>query len=175
MAALPVGAVAAACLPRDFSAARANELFDHMRRVAESYHCPLIGGDISVWDHPLLLSVTVLAEPAGIEPVLRRGAAAGDMVCVSGSLGGSLIAHEGRMHHLDFEPRIGLARQLAGSPATRPNCMIDLSDGLARDLGHLCDAAGLSAELWADKLPISAAAPVRQRWPTRLGTCTGRW
>jgi len=155
MAARPVCAVVAASLPRNFRRSRADSLFDAMRRTAESYECPLIGGDISMWDSPLLLTVTVLAEPAGIDPVTRSGALVGDIICVTGRLGGSLEAVDGRTHHLDFEPRIELARKLAGDPATRPNCMIDLSDGLARDLGHLCRAADLCAELEAEAIPAN--------------------
>ncbi|MCX5660433.1 MAG: thiamine-phosphate kinase [Planctomycetota bacterium] len=160
MAAVPAGAVAAACLPRDFGDARARRLFDLMRLVAQSYDCPLIGGDISMWDHPLVLTLTVLAESRGVVPVLRKGAREGDVVCVTGELGGSLLDDNGRVHHLDFEPRLKVARALASNPATRPHCMLDLSDGLARDLGHLCDAAEvgegerLGAELFADRLPI---------------------
>ncbi len=161
MAALPLGAVVAVALPRNFGADRATMLFDHLRQVAAHYDCPLIGGDISMWDHPLLMSVTVLATRAGIEPMLRRGAKVGDVICVTGHLGGSTLTVDGCTHHLDFEPRLSLARKLAGDPERRPHCMIDLSDGLARDVGHLCDAGedgGVSALLWADKLPVSRAA-----------------
>jgi thiamine-monophosphate kinase len=167
MAAKPVGAVCAASLPRDFGQDRANELFDHMRAVAERYNCPLFGGDVSMWDHPLLLSVTVLAEPAGIAPVLRKGAKAGDILCVTGELGGSLEDVAGRVHHLDFEPRIDLARKLASDRATRPHCMLDLSDGLARDAGHLARAADLVAEIDVLRLPVSGAAKQRAH-------CTGQ-
>ena len=158
MAARPLGAVAAACLPCDFGTQRAEALFEALRCTAALYQCPLIGGDISMWPHPLLLTVTVFAEPAGIEPVTRAGAQVGDVVCVTGALGGTLETVGGRTHHLDFEPRIELARQLAGDVATRPNCMIDLSDGLGKDLAHLCRAAGVHAELNAEALPISPGA-----------------
>jgi len=158
MAAKPLGAVAAASLPRNFHSDDAQQLCDAMRRTAQEYDCPLIGGDVSIWDHPLLLTVTVFAEPGTIQPVTRAGAQVGDVVCVTGRLGGSLETVDGRTHHLDFEPRIDLARKLAGDPATRPNCMIDLSDGLAGDLGHLCRAAGVCAELNAQMIPISPGA-----------------
>lgn len=154
MGALPVGCVAAACLPRRFDDRTTLRLFDAMRKTAASYDCPLFGGDVSMWDGKLLLSVTVLAHTGGTPPLTRAGAQVGDIICVTGMLGGSMMDVNGYIHHLDFEPRLRIARQLACTPATRPRCMIDLSDGLARDLRHLCEAAGVSAELYADRLPI---------------------
>ncbi len=161
MGALPVGAVAAACLPRDFGAERAEALFEAMRRTGAAYNCPLFGGDISIWDHPLVITVTVLAEEAGVKPVLRRGAKVGDIVCVTGELGGSEEMIAGRAHHLDFEPRIKVARALASDPRQRPNAMIDLSDGLGRDLGHICEMSGVAAEVEVAALPVSPAAQSR--------------
>jgi len=158
MAAKPCGAVVAATLPRDFGEARATELFDHMKSAAEGFNCPLIGGDIGMWEGKLLLSITVFAEPAGIEPILRSGARRGEGVYVSGALGGSLEPIQGHAHHLDFTPRLGLARALAAEPTTRPSAMIDVSDGLGRDLLRLCQASQASALLEADRLPISDAA-----------------
>lgn len=164
MGAVPSAAVVAGCLPRSFGEAKANAMFDAMRAVAISHDCPLIGGDISIWDHPMLLSVTVLAETQGIAPILRSGAKVGDVICVSGMLGGSLVELDdppGYVHHLDFEPRLRLGRKLASDPAIRPRCMMDLSDGLGKDLAHICRAGeggGVSAELWVDHLPISRAA-----------------
>ena len=158
MAGWPQAAVVAASLPRDLGQDRAIQLFNAMRRTGDKYNCPLVGGDISIWDHPLILTVTVLASPHSCGAIRRRGAKIGDIICVTGQLGGSLETVNGYTHHLDFEPRLELARTLADSPKTRPNCMIDLSDGLAKDLGHLCRAAGVSAQLWVDQLPISPAA-----------------
>lgn len=162
MGALPAGALVAACLPRSWDAQQATRLFDAMRRTAESYACPLFGGDVGVWDGPMILTVTVLARTEGVPPLTRYGARAGDVVCVTGDLGGSLEKRGDRSHHLDFEPRLVAARALATASghaaAARPHCMIDLSDGLATDLAHLCRAGGVSAVIDADRIPISAAA-----------------
>lgn len=161
MAAKPVGAVAAACLPKGFGEAKAKALFDAMRSTAEAFDCPLIGGDISSWDQRLILTVTIFAEPDGIEPVTRNAAKVGDAVYVTGALGGSLMELDspvGYVHHLDFTPRIALARKLAASTATRPYAMIDLSDGLAQDLTRICERSGVGARIECEQLPISPAA-----------------
>jgi len=158
MAARPVGAVVAVVLPGDFGTDRATGMFDVMRDVLEAYCCPLIGGDISIGTGPLVISVTVFAEPAGIEPVLRSGARPGDAIYVTGELGGSTELVSGRVHHIDFSPRIKLARFLASESKTRPHCMIDVSDGLAKDLGNLARASGVHMCVDAQRLPVSAAA-----------------
>ena len=158
MAAVPCGAVLAACLPRGFGTARARALFDAAAAAAKAFDCPLVGGDICMWDQGLVLTVTAFAEPGGIEPVRRQGARAGDAIYVTGTLGGSLQTIDGSSHHLDFEPRIALARALARQYEL--HCMIDLSDGLGQDLGHLCRASGLGAVIYERDLPISAAARV---------------
>ncbi len=160
MAALPVAAVAAASLPRGFGDDRATALFDAMRSVAAQYDCPLVGGDIMIADRPLSLSVTALARAQGIGPVTRRGARHGDTIYVTGQLGGSQQTLDGYTHHLDFEPRINLARQLARDHEI--HCMLDLSDGLAIDLARLCRPADppLTAEIAHEHLPVSAAAQI---------------
>lgn len=162
MAAWPVGMVACVQLPRTMSAEDAKRLLDAVRRAGEAYDCPLIGGDTSIVDGKLSLSITVFARPDGVRPVTRRGAAVGDAIYVTGQLGGSLHAYDGKTHHLDFEPRLTIARQLAGDPKTRPTAMIDLSDGLARDLPHLIkasqDAPAIGADIDARCLPVSAVA-----------------
>lgn len=163
MAAKPVAAVCAASLPKTMDGGTARRLFDAMRDTALYYDCPLIGGDISAWDGKLLLTVTVFAKPAGIEPVLRSGAKPGDAIYVTGTLGGSLVTINGYTHHLDFEPRLEIARKLAVDPRTRPHAMIDISDGVASDLQHICEMSGrgtiggLSAVIDAAAVPLSEA------------------
>ena len=163
MAASPVGAVVAGCLPREFGQERASELFDVMRRVGQSYRCPLIGGDITIWEHPLVLTVTMIATPEGIRPLLRGGAQVGDAICVTGQLGGALETINGYTHHLDFEPRLALARSLGANPDLDLHAMIDLSDGLAKDLSHICRTSSVGAEIAVDALPIGPAAQAAAR------------
>jgi thiamine-monophosphate kinase len=158
MAARPLGAVAAACFPLDFPHENAQALADAMRSIALDFDCPLFGGDVSSADAPLSITVTVLARPDGVIPVLRSGASIGDVVFVTGALGGSLENVNGHLHHLEFEPRIALARLLAANPQTRPTAMLDISDGLGRDLGHICRASNVSALIDCSLLPISDAA-----------------
>ncbi len=158
MGAVPVGCVAAGCLPRDFGEGRANELFDAMRDTAAAYGCPLMGGDISMWDGRLLVSVTVIARPdAGFAPITRRGAQVGDAIVVTGKLGGSLEDVRGYVHHLDFEPRLDVARVLGNDARLDVRGMIDLSDGLASDLRHILPAAA-TALVDASRLPLSDGA-----------------
>lgn len=162
MAAKPTAAVAAALLSRAMPDAEATRLVDAMREVSASFEAPLIGGDIAAHDGPMVLTVTLLAEPAGIEPVRRSTARVGDELWVTGQLGGSLLeAEDGRVHHLDFEPRIAVARRLASDAATRPTAMIDLSDGLGRDLARVCAASDVSAVIELEALPVRGVAAHR--------------
>ncbi|MEM7625363.1 MAG: AIR synthase related protein [Planctomycetota bacterium] len=167
MAARPAAAVAAVALPRGFGHDRAAALFDAMRLTGESFGCPLIGGDTAIHDGPLSISVTVLAEPwDGVEPVRRRGEdmqqlpRVGDAIYVTGELGNSFATG----HHLDFTPRLELAKFLAENPATRPTAMMDLSDGLAQDLPRLV----AHAELQARVLPVREGTP-EPRWHHAIG------
>ena len=148
MAAECVAAVATVALPRGFARADAEELYRGMRAVGEPAGCPLVGGDVGSWPGPLSVSMTALARPGGIEPVLRSGARVGDVVFVTDRLGGAW--RTGR--HLAFTPRIEAARALA--TATDLHAMIDLSDGLSTDLAHVCRASGVGAEVIAEAVPI---------------------
>lgn len=147
MAALPAAAVTTAALPRSCGVKYAKELYLGMREAADPFDCPIVGGDTGSWDGKLALTVSILCRSAGISPVTRRGGRPGDTLYVSGPLGGSL---SGR--HMSFVPRIELARRLAR--AGRINAMIDLSDGLIRDLGHLCRESGVGAVIDGDAIPI---------------------
>lgn len=158
MAALPVAAVAAGALPTSFSQSQANELCDAMRKTAEHYGCPLIGGDIAVHRGPLVLTVTVLAKPSGIRPILRSGAKPGDWIGVTGVLGRAWDGESGGGAHMTFEPRVAIARRLAQWPGIQLNSMMDISDGLAHDLREICRQSKAGAEIFVEKVPLREGA-----------------
>jgi thiamine-monophosphate kinase len=160
MACLPVAAVATVALPRGTTLSYARKLYTGMREAAGACSCAIVGGDTATWDGRLALTVSILGRAGGIQPIRRQGARAGDGIYVSGPLGGSLLGR-----HMTFTPRIELARELGASG--RVTAMIDLSDGLSRDLGHICRESGVGAQIDARLIPIHKDA-------LRLAQQTGR-
>jgi len=148
MAGTPRFAVVAAALPRDVAVDVAKGLHEGLKRMADRFGIDLIGGDTNAWDGPLVVSVTLLGEPSPAGPIRRSGARVGDAIFVTGPLGGSF--HHGR--HLRPDPRVDEALALAA--AAPIHAMIDLSDGLSSDLGHILkESGGLGATLDADSIP----------------------
>ncbi|MCI0362365.1 MAG: thiamine-phosphate kinase [Phycisphaerales bacterium] len=157
MAARPVATLVAAALPPDFGVDRANQLFDSMRAVAEQYNAPIIGGDIAFHSDPskpLVCSATVLAEPSATGPITRSGARPGDIVFVTGLLGGSLHPN-GLGRHLTFEPRIDVALKLASTLGDDLHAMIDISDGLGRDASHIAERSNVQVTIDAARIPCN--------------------
>jgi thiamine-monophosphate kinase len=131
----------AVALPKGMTMTKARAIHAGMQALAEPFACPLIGGDVTSWAHPLAITVTVLGQsPANRQPVLRSGARVGDGVYLSGPVGGSLLGR-----HLTFTPRVELADRLAA--AVELHAMIDVSDGVATDLQHICTESGVGAEI----------------------------
>src|SRR5262249_40233389 len=122
-----------------------------LRAVADAFATAVVGGDTNTGDGPLVISVTLLGEATARGPVRRDGARPGDMLLVTGPLGGSILGK-----HLDFTPRVREAQQLHA--AADLHAMIDVSDGLAADVAHLCWESGCGAVLRAEAIPLSEAA-----------------
>jgi thiamine-monophosphate kinase len=154
MATVPVGAVASVGLPTAWGTDELKQLHAGITSVGNRFGCPLIGGDITRWSQSspgLSISISMLSRPANCPPVLRSGAKPGDRICVTGSLGGSILGR-----HLAFTPRV--AESLAMVQLARLNSMIDVSDGISSDLNHICRLSGVGAKIEAAAIPISADA-----------------
>jgi thiamine-monophosphate kinase len=151
MAGKPVAVVVSVGLPRQGGRVLAEDLYAGLREVAAEFDTAVVGGDTNSWDGPLVISVTVLGEPTGRGPVTRAGASVGDWLLVTGPLGGSILGK-----HLDFTPRVREGMALHASADL--HAMIDVSDGLAADVNHICEESRCGAVLWADRIPISDAA-----------------
>jgi thiamine-monophosphate kinase len=134
------------------------------------YGIGLLGGDSSATPGPTTLAVIAIGSIAKGKAVLRSGAKPGDLIFVSGTIGDAalgLAVLKGELPNLnagdrDFlieryhlpQPRVGLGQKLVGLV----NAMIDVSDGLIADLGHICAASGLAAHVRVDDVPQSPAA-----------------
>jgi len=151
MAGRPVAAVVSAALPRRGGRILAEKLYLGLRESADEFETAIVGGDTNSWDGPLVISVTLLGEATGAGPVRRSGAKPGDWLIVTGPLGGSI-----RGKHLTFPPRVREAIRL--HEIVRLHAMIDISDGLAADVNHLCVESACGAVLDADRIPVSSDA-----------------
>jgi len=151
MAGRPVAALIALALPRGAGPGLAEGLYQGLLPLAEQFQVAIAGGDTNSWNAPLAISVTVLGVPTGAGPLCRSGARPSDRILVTGPLGGSLLGH-----HFNFTPRVAEAQFLHANYEL--HAAIDVSDGLAVDLGHLLAESGLGAILEAARVPLSADA-----------------
>lgn len=151
MAAKPVAVVVSYALPRHHGKDLAKQLHSGIQQLADQYEVVIAGGDTNSWAGPLVISITAMGRPLGVKTVKRSGAEVGDSIFVTGTLGGSRASHQ-----FKFEPRLKEAEVLY--KAVDLHAMIDLSDGLSSDLGHLLKESGVGAILDADAVPVSDAA-----------------
>jgi thiamine-monophosphate kinase len=162
MGARPTAIVVGLAAPPDLPLDWADGLADGLRDECRLAGAVVVGGDVSADDH-ITLTVTALGDLAGRRPVRRSGAVPGDVVVVAGRLGyaaaGLALLQAGRAGdaladaHRRPQVAYAAARRLAEAGAT---AMIDVSDGLVADLGHVASASGVAIELATDDLPLPA-------------------
>lgn len=130
------------------------EIYEGVCEMAEQFNVALAGGDTNCWAGPLVLNLTAIGRTVNGVTWTRSGARPDDLIVVTGRLGGSLLGK-----HLDFVPRVELARQIRGRVDI--HAAMDISDGLSVDLLRMCDASGCGAILELERIPISDAAQQR--------------
>jgi thiamine-monophosphate kinase len=150
-----------------------DRFLEGMSRAARSFGLVLAGGD-TTRNRLAAINLTVIGEVAPGQAVLRSGARPGNLICVSGILGeaelGLRLLQRGwdkrkkwkrlLRKHFYPEPRLALGEWLAKNG--RATAMIDTSDGLSTDLAHLCEASGVGARVWANRIP-QVAVPSAMR------------
>jgi thiamine-monophosphate kinase len=180
MNATPTQIVISIAISSRFSVEAVDELYEGIYAACEKYGVDLVGGDTTSSQKGLIISITAIGEVAPDKFVKRSTAQKGDLVCVSGDLGGAYVG----LLFLEREKKIflespGVQPDLEGEayvvgrllkPEARkdiieffeketitPTSMMDISDGLSSELLHICKQSQLGCVLYEDKLPIADA------------------
>ena len=160
-----------------FSLEAIEEIYDGIKAACDFYEIDLIGGDTSASKQGLIISITAIGEADEKDIVYRSGAKDGDLLCVTGDLGGAYVG----LQLLEREKRVFLAnpnaqpdldgydyivgRQLKPDARKdiieffkknemKPTSMIDISDGLSSEVFHLCSQSEVGMTIYEDKIPI---------------------
>ncbi|RLD82681.1 MAG: thiamine-phosphate kinase [Bacteroidetes bacterium] len=156
-----------------------DEIYNGLKQACDAYGVDLVGGDTTSSLSGLFLSITVIGRASEDEVVYRNTAKEHDLLCVSGDLGAAYMgllvlerekkvfevnpAMQPDLEGMDYilerqlkpEARNDIGKMLKGV-GIRPTSMIDISDGLASDVKHLCKGSKLGCQIYTDKLPIDA-------------------
>jgi thiamine-monophosphate kinase len=177
MNAIPTQITVSIGLSNRFSVEAVEALYEGIHAACEQYGVDLVGGDTTASRSGLVISVTAIGLANKEQLSYRSGAKEGDILCVTGDLGAALVG----LQILEREKQVYLAnpnmtpelekytvitgRQLRPDArmdiihelremAVVPTSMMDISDGLASEIFHICKASGVGATLYEDKLPI---------------------
>jgi thiamine-monophosphate kinase len=173
--ATPLGYLMTVSTPRNTPDAWFADFAAGLAQDQREYSVVLLGGDTTSTPGPISLSLTIVGHVAPGQAVHRAGARPGDGIWVTGTIGDGalgLAVARGRLQDPSGyllsryrlpQPRVGLA--IAGIASAG----MDVSDGLVQDLGHLCRAGGLAAEIDAGLVPLSLAS--RNAGPEWVAAC----
>lgn len=149
-AGIPRQALISLGVPANKELTQVDKILAGIRNLAAEYKINIIGGDLSRAER-IVLNTTVLGEVEKKFLVLRSRAKPGDIIFVSGALGGSILGK-----HLKFIPRVKEARYLVENFMV--NAMIDISDGLAQDLKHILTESKVGAVIYEAHIPLADQA-----------------
>ncbi|WP_373494315.1 thiamine-phosphate kinase [Aquiflexum sp.] len=177
MNAVPKQITVSIALSNRFSVEAVDALYAGINAAAEHYDVDVIGGDTTASRSGLVISVTAIGESKKELLSFRSGAKVNDIICVTGDLGGALVGlqileREKQVYlaNPDMKPELEKYSYVTGRqlrPEARmdiihelreleivPSSMMDVSDGLASELFHICKASKVGVTIYEDKLPI---------------------
>lgn len=154
MGGMPLAAVVSIGMPPSTPVNFVKEIYRGMESIARQFNLSIVGGD-TIKSQRLIINVALLGEAGKGKVVYRCGAKQGDLIFVTGALGRSLQSGK----HLSFTPRIAEAQFLINH--FKPSAMIDISDGLAGDLGHILKQSSVGAVIYEKLIPKRAGATIQ--------------
>ena len=169
MGARPIATLLSIALPADAAGAWAAEFMEGYRELSETFGTALIGGDTTRSESGITINVTAIGRAPDAHVKRRDAAREGDIVFVAGELGASgaglrdILA--GRYDtplaavHRNPEPQVGEGAWLGAR--SEVHAMMDLSDGLASDLGHILDRSSAGAEVELSLIPVAPGSDLR--------------
>lgn len=169
MGARPVATLLSIALPSDATGDWAKAFMEGYRELSERYGAALVGGDTTASKNGITINVTAIGRVAAGRIKRRSAARPGDRIFVAGRLGASGAGLrdllDGRLEtpladaHRRPEPQVAEGIWLGEHPEV--HAMMDLSDGLASDIGHILDQSGVGAEIDLETIPVAAGADLR--------------
>lgn len=150
MGGVPKYALVSASLDPELSVKFADEVYRGIEAAARRFGVSVVGGDTSR-SKKIVIDISLIGEVEKKNLLLRSGAKPGDVILVTGCIGGSI-----KGKHLDFIPRLDTARMLVKS--FKISSMIDISDGLLLDLGRILAASKVGARINEGLIPVSDKA-----------------
>ena len=177
MNAVPSQITVSIAISSKYSVEAVSELYTGIALACKFYNIDLVGGDTTSISKGMVISITAIGQADSNEIVYRSGASPGDIICVTGDLGAAYLglqilerekqiylAHPGIQPELEQNKYL-IERQLKPEAQrgaieyfkkvkVKPTAMIDVSDGLASDLLHICRQSGTGAFIEEAKVPI---------------------
>ncbi len=168
----PLAVFLSLALPRDLPQSWVDGFLRGLLKLADEFNVSLAGGDTAQSPGGIMADIVVLGSVLKGKAVLRSGARPGDLIYVTGELGASataiaLLSGGKRLRPSDFvrhfypSPRVAVGRFLRQKGLA--SAMIDLSDGLSTDLGHICEESGVSGELETEAIPLATIGKSARR------------
>ncbi|MBU1044655.1 MAG: thiamine-phosphate kinase [Candidatus Omnitrophica bacterium] len=146
----PLYAIVSVAFPKKLDSEFAKKIYKGIQKTALKYSVDIIGGDTNAAEK-IIIDVFLCGQVKRKQLVLRSNAQTGDYIFVTGELGGSRFGG-----HLNFTPRIAESRFLVSN--YKLNSMLDISDGLIADLGHILKQSKKGAILEQEDIPVDAKA-----------------